>query len=251
MKPGDLVSLSLTAFFLFLLLTSGFFDKLWQAALAAGMFTAMLIMLVLKFKKRDGKRPYSVDKFCRQMALDGNDKTVRTLAQRFGAQIKDGYIMLYDCAVLPLFKFGDINQEDIAKAYRFCRDNDITVLHILGKGIDRNALILCRGLPLTINFVRPYKLMSFMQKNGLLPSLTASVSKSGKSAGLRAFLDTVFARRNAKYFLFTGVTLALMTFFIPFKTYYTVMASISLASALISLLLPQKVRLKSNKTPFA
>jgi hypothetical protein len=253
MKTIDIISLGAAAFFLSLLLCGAAFDKLWQAALSAVMLTAMLIILVLRFRKRDGKRPYSVDKFCRQMALDGNEKITGSLARRMGGNVTDGYIMFNGYAVLSLFKFSDINQEDAAKAYRFCRDNSISVLYLLGKGIDRNALILCNDIPLTtVCFVKPAKLMSFMQRNNLLPPLTikTSAKTSAGRTGLRALLDRVFDRRNAKYFLFTGVTLAVMTFIIPFKTYYTVTASVSLAAALISLLLPQNVRLKKTPNPF-
>ncbi|HRR90536.1 MAG TPA: hypothetical protein P5161_07150, partial [Eubacteriales bacterium] len=235
-KIFDFIALFIALFLVNLFWCGYAFDKFWLAAIVALALAALLAYLISKLITREDRRPYSVEKFARELALRGNGFVLELLAEATGFGISEGGDFLSvgsEKALFSVFKFTDVGLPDIASVYQKSAEHGITEAVVLGRSIERAALIFAESLPIRITFVRAARLFRFLKNKGLLPALTTA-PKHGKIP-LKMLLNIVFARRNVKFFLFTAVMLGFLSYFTPLKIYYIVMSSISVALALLSL----------------
>ena len=84
-----------------------------------------------------------------------------------------------------------------------------------------------------VDIIQSKTFINALKKTDLLPTLPTNVKKKPK---LNAIIKRAFDRKNAKYFLFSGLTMAFLVLFTPLTLYYLIFCTISLTCAILCLL---------------
>lgn len=145
----------------------------------------------------------------------------------------DNRILIY-----PIFKTVAVNTEELLKVWRTAKKNNAQTLWILAKERYRNIISLSNCLDGNFVFFSAKKIHRFLINHNALPEKNFSLKKTkNRTAFSFIMLSELFIKRRAKYFIFSGLTLALLSFFVPLTLYYLVMSTIMFAMSIACFIL--------------
>lgn len=232
-KTLDYISLTIILLILSFVVGALIFDSLWLS-LAVACSLSFAVVAFLKFASR-GKYRYNPQLLATEFCIQGNEYVVKLLASALkNAEIENSsnYILLENCLIFSLFKFGMISSQDVANMAKIARNHGITKVFALGYGIERKAFQVANYCRINLKLVKINAIYRFLDKHGALPDLSHKKQKFS----LHTLFETIFSRANLKYYLFSGAVLIATSFITPLRTYYVVCGSISLLLALFCLI---------------
>lgn len=236
-KAVDSAAVKLILFTLLLIWFDYILDNFWGALAVAALSTLVLIIIIQKIIEKNNWKHYPKNKLYTQLALLGNSYTLGLYADaekiNFDGDgnycVNDG--ALYFCA----FRFSVLTYDDVAASYRISLNEKTSRTIIICNKVSREVMIFAATLYDDYTFITAadlYKLLK--EKEALPPFIQYKKQKKKNSITFSGIIDTVFSPFNTRYYLFTGIILALMSFITPLKTYYIISASVALLFALIA-----------------
>ena len=224
-----------------------FFRAIRSVALSAvcALLVLVAVILFLSFlRPRSPKNLLSKRNFIRYVLLKGNGelKTLveNALPQTFTAESAGDHTLLRAEPTVLLYyayKFGSLSEEDVAKSYRLAQKFGAEEIYALTNHLDRKALAVAEYIPQKFNVVNVSTIYKYLLKKGFLPKKDALPKKSGKAF---RFMKTLFKSDNVKYYVWAGLTTALLALFTPITTYYIAFSFINLALAVITMVLSER-----------
>ena len=239
-KIGLAFLTALLSFWLFFRLT----DSIALGALCALLFVATLALFLRLLHPRTPKNLLSKRNFIRYVLLNGNATLKRTVEASFGKEFHcedaEGHTILIDeqrRLIYYTYKFGSLSEEDVAKSYRLAEKYRCEAIYALTNHLDRKAIAVAEYIPQRFTVIGASALYKYLLKKKLLPPKEAMERKKGKRFTL---LKTALNARNAKYFVWAGLSTSLLALFTPITTYYIVFSFINLLVAIACVLFSEK-----------
>lgn len=243
-KTFDKVGVSLIAAMLFFLL----FMRVTHS-IAMGVICALLSVIVLAsffalLRPRAPKHLLSKKNFVRYILLKGTGElkslVEKSFEEKYPVKDADGHTLL--CGKSPAllyyaYKFGSLSEEDVAKSYRLAEKHGCPAIYALTNHLDRKAIAVTEYIPQKFTVISATTLYKYLLKKSLIPPKEALEKKSGK---VSKFLKTALNAGNTKYYIWAGLSTALLALFTPITTYYILFAFVNLALAVACLLFSEK-----------
>ena len=240
-KAGASLLLLLLSFLLFFRLTR----SLITSAIAALLLLVTIGLFLRLLHPRSPKALLSKRNFIRYILLNGTSALKKTvvgaLSERYRLEDVGEHTLLI-CGeerilVYYAYKFGSLSEEDVAKSYRIATANSCGAIYALTNHLDRKALAVAEYIPQKLTVINATTLYKFLLKKGLIPKKEALPRKSGKAIG---FFKTALKAENAKFYVWAGLTTALLALFTPITTYYIVFSFLNLALAVATIALSER-----------
>ena len=244
MNKLDKIVLNTSAFAIILLWINYIVDEL-----ASAVFVSFLIFLLLRVlfihlinRYRD-KKNITVWEMSQSFAIMGAESVcahlIKVIPEIYRPYIENNCI-LYEkngakTLIAPLFKFGNVSNDEIAKIWRYAQTKEIDKIYLLARAHQRSGVQLANCLKGDIEFVQPRSLHKFLIKHNALPQKNFKYKKSKRKIDFKDALSNILIRKRAKYFLFSGIFLAVFSYFSPLIIYYLIMATISLSMSVACL----------------
>lgn len=137
--------------------------------------------------------------------------------------------------VAVLYRFLNLTQEDIATAYRTASENGADEIIMLTRKFERKTITLTALLPLPFKFPSKYEVYYALKKHNSLPKKPPKPNKTKIKWDKRELISNIFSPKRTGYYLLSAITLSALSFLTPLKTYYLIMASLSLVLSGITL----------------
>ena len=160
--------------------------------------------------------------------------------------------------LLPVYKFSPIGYDDVAKALREATTMSSEKILILGKKPSKEVLLFSKKFSIFIDFIPTKKVSQFLYRQNKLPKRIFPISERNEKFTFKSFFEKIkekkmsemlntwktsflailseaFARRRVKYYLWTSLSLAVVSLFVPWKIYYVTFSAIALTMAIICL----------------
>ena len=239
LKTIDTIAITIISLLLIFTWTYFIVDNIWWT-IAISLVSYVLIWSIFKIVKMKKKDNYTPKKLANHFALMGQSYVAKLLMDNLDFSNKqlvdDKYIQVDDEIIYPMFKFGNINYENIASLYRLAKENDVKKIYLLSSGIEKNALVLAGGLDVSIEYVSEDVVFNYLKKKNSLPDIVESKEKPINKLGLKALLKGITSRANTKYYVLCGVLFAFISFISPNKIYYIVLSTIVFILAILTFL---------------
>ena len=213
--------------------------------LATSFFVIVLVSgLLLHAKNRyQDKQTISISEMQTIFAIWGARKTicrlVSTLPQDYDVKV-DGLNILIRSPIKRMYyigyKFNPPNADDIAKARLVALKYNFDKVYILSKRPKREVFLMMNLLDIDCEYIENRVVHKYLKLHNALPEKLASKKRKMPKVKISEVAANVFVKSRAKYFAFSGILLALMSFFTPLTLYYLILSSISLAAAVVCLL---------------
>lgn len=240
MKKTDFILLSLGGVLILTLWLTYLTKRVWLAIiLAVAIWGCAAVSITHFVGRRKKKREMPLSEMEETLALLSNERICEKALSLFpsacNAEIKGDYLIYTDAgitkALFPIFKFGAISGDDIAKVNRTSQAVGAKSVTIAGKLPSRPVLLLAAKLKTPITFIGTSEVRRILIKHNLMPKSARSKPKKSsfkewKERGKRSF-SNIFVRRRARLFLLSGCSLAFVSIFSPLKIYYVAMATLS------------------------
>ena len=239
-KVGVSLIVALLSFLLFRRLTDSLLLGVISSLLLVGTIGAFLAFV----RPRAPKRFLSKRNFVRYVLLNGSDVLREIVENSFGEGTKidriDGHTVLTGeekVLIYYAYKFGSLSEEDVAKSYRLAQKEGCAAIYALTAHLDRKAIAVSEYVPQVFTVIGANTLYKYLLKRGLVPPKEALEKKKGKAIKL---FRTALNAANTKYYVWAGLSTALLALFMPITTYYIVFAFLNLALAVASLALSER-----------
>jgi|GEM_PF-893192 len=226
------------------------FCLVWSVYLADSIVAAVFISLLVTIlilsvglhllNRREDKSRISVSEMENLLALYGQEYQInllkRAIPDYFKPEtIENGVIFTRNCKKAGAFinyKYSSLGLEDLARIYRTAKKHEVEKIYVLARPSPRNVLVLAASLDAEFVFVASRQFHKYLYKQNLLMDKPRKKKKpKPQRPKFREVLSEIFQRKRAKYFFFCALTLGLYLIFTPYKVYYLVMVSLSLALA--------------------
>ncbi|MGI6213779.1 MAG: hypothetical protein ACOYIQ_04455 [Christensenellales bacterium] len=210
--------------------------------LAASFFVIVLacgIMLHAKNRYED-KQTITLPEMQTIFAIWGAQKTicrlVSTLPQDYRVKTEGNNILIFAPVkkmYMVGYKFTPVNAEDIAKARRVAIKYNFDKVYFLSKRPKREVFLFLNSLDVAFEYIENRAVHKYLRLHNALPEKPVKIKRKTQRIKFSDIAQSVFERRRAKYFAFSGATLAVMSFFTPLTLYYLILSSVSLAAACV------------------
>ena len=168
------------------------------------------------------------------MGAEQSDLIIKTIPGAYGAKkCENGFTITKNVKTFVAcnYKFSPTGFDDVAKFYRIAKKEKAFLIIVLGRMPKREVMVLASSLDISFRFVKSKKLHKFLlTRNALMPK--RKKVKSRVKPRLSSSLNVIFARNRAKYFAFSGLSLALFSFLGIMRIYYLITCGVCLALAL-------------------
>ena len=219
--------------------------SVWIAIVAAALTFLTAVIFLSLLRPRAPKDVLSKRNFIRYVLLWGNGvlrQAVHTaLADKCDATEVGDHTLLTRgeerILVYYAYKFGSLSEDDVAKSFRLAEKHGCESIYALTNHLDRKAMAVAEYVKQRFSVINASTLYKFLLKKGLIPKKEALRRKSGKASDL---LKTFLKAENAKYYVWAGLTTALLALFTPITTYYLVFSFVNLALATAAILLSER-----------
>ncbi len=125
--------------------------------------------------------------------------------------------------VAVLYRYFNLTQEDIASAYREAQKEEVDKIIILTRKWERKTLTLTAVLPIPFYFPDKFTVYKALKKHNALPKKPPLPKKKERQKiSIKEQFTAIFTEKRAKYFLFSALTLIIMSFLTPLKNYYLI-----------------------------
>lgn len=213
--------------------------------LATSFFVIVLSSgLLLHAKNRyQDKQTTTISEMQTIFAIWGAKKTicrlVSTLPQDYNVKI-DGLNILIRSPIKRMYyigyKFNPPNADDIAKARQVALKYNYEKIYILSRRPKREVFLMMNSLDIDCQYIENRVVHKYLRLHNALPEKLDTKKRKMPKVKFAEIAGNVFVRSRAKYFAFSGLILALMSFFTPLTLYYLILSSISLAATIVCLL---------------
>jgi hypothetical protein len=243
-KVLDKIIFSFAALFLIfcwvLYLTRNYIISLAVTAAAFG-----LGFIVLKFLlgRRKSLKTIKHSDMCNSFAVMGKDEVAahfyNTLPEKLQVKLEPPFFVakIYenDTLIMVNYKFSGTTADEVAKAYRKCKQENLKKVMILARPTERKIMLIAANLDLAIDFPDPRAVKKYLlNKNALPEKLVSHERKKRVPVNYKEVLRAAFDRRRIKFYIFTALILFAMSFITPLRLYYMIMATIPLLLAGVS-----------------
>ena len=244
-KAFDKVGISLIAALLSFLIFFQVTQSIILGAICAILSIAILSLILALFRPRTPKNVLTKRSFIRYVLLNGVTVLKTIVENSFSGQypittIGDHTIIEKEhklVLIYYVYKFGSLSEEDVAKSYRLALANAIDEIYVITNHLDRKALAIAEYIPQNLTIINASTLYKYLLKKKLIPQKSAFKKKSGK--GL-VFLKSALKSDNIKYYVWAGLSTALLALLTPITTYYIVFSFVNLGLAIASMLLSER-----------
>ena len=243
-KTFDKIGISLIAAILSFLLFYRLTDSLLAGAICAVLALSFFTLLLRLLRPRAPKDRLSKKNFVRYILLKGNGRLKTLVEMSFDEKqmIADaeGNTLLRgeeNTLIYYAYKFGSLSEEDVAKSYRLAEKHDCRAIYALTNHLDRKAIAVTEYIPQRFTVIGAATLYKYLLKKGLIPPKERMERKGGKVSN---FFKTALNGSNAKYYIWAGLSTALLALFTPITTYYILFSFLNLALATGCLLVSEK-----------
>lgn len=145
--------------------------------------------------------------------------------------------------VATLYRFLNLTQEDIASAYREGVKEKVSEIIILTRARERKTLTLTALLPIRFTFPDKYTVHRALKKHNALPPKPERPQKVKIKVDKNHLFSTIFNPKRAKLYMFSAISLALLSFITPLKNYYLIASLVPFTLGVISYLFRHKTKL--------
>ncbi|MFA5449777.1 MAG: hypothetical protein WC292_05010, partial [Clostridia bacterium] len=189
--------------------------------LAALVFLlARMVRAFLLSRKKSWKNLSSTE-MCAALALMGRDKSAEyfynTLPENMRLELCPPFFVINKNSgkvlVFSNYKFADTTEEDIALLYRKCVELSIDNALILSRRTDRRVMVLAARLNINCKFIEKRLVRKFLLDRSAMPDGIISNKKIRIPINFKELFIAALDKRRIKYYIFTGVTLFIMSFF--------------------------------------
>lgn len=243
-KTFDKIGISLIAAILSFLLFYRLTDSILAGAISAALALSFFTLLFRAIRPRAPKDRLSKKNFIRHILLRGNRRLKELVEKSFDGRFEieeaDGNTLLRgeeNTLIYYAYKFGSLSEEDVAKSYRLADKHRCEAIYALTNHLDRKAIAVTEYIPQKFTVIGASSLYKYLLKKGLIPPKEAMGRKSGKVSNI---FKTALNGKNAKYYIWAGLSTALLALFTPITAYYIVFSFLNLALAAGCLLLSEK-----------
>lgn len=249
-KTFDLIAINTIIMLLTFIWTYYIVKNIWYA-IAISIAIYLLVWSVIKILKKKKKTTYNSQKLAKHFAILGSDYSLNFIFDNINSAdkeiINNKYILLKNSLeiIYPMYKFGNIGYENIAQIYRLAKENNYKKVYLLYSNIDRNAMVLANALNIKFEFVNIDYIFNYLKKSNKLPDLVEFSEKPFTKLSIKMLANIIISRKNTKYYVFTGVLFALISFITPLQSYYVTVSTISFVLAIITML-PIKFNMQTN-----
>lgn len=205
----------------------------WIVALIFSVaFTAAAVITVWYVKSKKNK-PYTYDRLAIEFAMRGNEYVINTIKNALKSdsfECGSNYILLENAVFITAYRFNLLSVNDICSACATANKLERKTVFLLAKGIDRRAYQIVQMQSVKLKIIKMKAVFNFLYRHGALPDLKPVKNKPS----LKALVEIIFNRANAKSYIFSGVVLIGVAFLTPLKIYYLTLGSVSLLLALLT-----------------
>lgn len=219
-------------------------------SLAASLLIAFLIWLTLNrvtvhlLSRRKIKSKISVSKMEDLLALKGISGQI---ALFFAAMPPCFNPTPFDCGleitlncekilVFPNYKFSACSMEEIAKFYRIAKEKNVLTVWVLSRLNARSLLVFANGLDVSFVFQPSAVVRKYLFNRNMLPEAPKKPERVKKKINFKELFFGMFARKRAKYFFLSGLSLFILCIFTPMRIYYLSVCAVCLVLGVICLL---------------
>ena len=217
--------------------------KNWVGAIVIGILVAITVtILSIHISNRtNNKKNITMGEMENELALMGNKQSeylLSALPPAYKPTLCDNGISIeknnQKIYLATNYKFSPTSSDDVAKFYRFAKNNDICKVVVMGKTPSRQTLLLASSLSVIFYFYPSKKLHAFLiSQNAIMPRKKTTITKH--KTKILPQLNVIFDKKRARYFALSGISLALFSIFSPIRIYYLVICAICLVCAVICL----------------
>ncbi len=218
--------------------------------LAAAILIAFLIWITLNrvavhlFTRRKHKSKLTVSKIENLLALSGISGQVKLFAEAtppcFNPTPFDcGLEITLNCEkilIFPNYKFSACSMEEIAKFYRIAKEKSVKTVWILSRLNARSLLVFANGLDVDFVFQPSAAVRKYLNNRNMLPKEPKKPQKVKQKINFKELFLGVFARKRAKYFFVSGLSLLVFGILTPFRIYYLTVCAVCLILGVVCLL---------------
>lgn len=163
----------------------------------------------------------------------------KTLSTKDKCENKNSYIIInkYDTkkAIIPINKFEKINCDDILKAIKATRNDNLDEILILCNDIEKECISFAKKFNLKISFSNKYETYKNIYKEyNSFPEERLALKKIKKNT-LKEFISYAFSYDKAKGYGLTALILLISSIFVTFNLYYSIMVTVLVLFTFISL----------------
>lgn len=216
---------------------------LWSAYITQNLILGILISLTLtltlsvliKPKERFEPSHYVV-KLTTLPLSTLNALLLKVLNPSIGARLDDkGFVSTPDYTlILPLLKHSAITADELYKKSQSCVRSGYAKLVLIVNEYDANGYEkLSPYLPCKTEIVSSSVLVEALKKTDLLPSIPTTKRTKPRLSALK---NNLLARKCAKYYLLSGLTMSFLAFFTPLTLYYLVFCTVTFTLGILCLL---------------
>ncbi|MCL2631050.1 MAG: hypothetical protein FWD49_05980 [Firmicutes bacterium] len=206
-------------------------------------YTAVSILFALLVSRKKRFSGISPQEMANSLALLGHNETAKifynTLPDSLKVKLEPPFFVSLEhgkeTLTMANYKFSGTTADEVARAYRKCKDENLENIKILSRGTEKRVLLIASNLDINITFPDLRTIKRYLHcKNALPEKLVSHGKKKRVRPDFKALAETALSRGRIKYYILTGTMLFLMSFLTPLKLYYMIMATIPLALAGIS-----------------
>ena len=225
-----------------------FIDNLWISLVVTIIFTLLIDIILNFFKNKKQKKKNihqeeetKIQQYINTFIFSEDSFSVNFFYElakiKHQAQKKNKYIEIINSnkkiILFPYFMYRDFNTDDLVLVYSKTKSETPTRLIICTNTVDNNAIKLAQKLPLEIYILDASQVYEKLLKEyNHYPCLTKL--KSETKLGFKDLISYALNKKRTKGYFIASVILLLSSFFVPYKIYYIVMATLLLVLSLVS-----------------
>lgn len=243
-KTLDTIGVALIAALLSFLLWLRVMQSVAAAAIASALTCGIIVLAIRLIRPHEPKDRIGKRNFIRYVLLNGNAALKRAVESSFEGECEiedaEGHTVLLKeerTLVYYTYKFGSLSEEDVAKSYRLAEKTGCNAIYALTNHLDRKAIAVTEYIPQRFTVIGAAAIYKYLSKKGLLPPKDSMARKKGKKLSA---MKAAMTAANAKYFVWAGLTTALLALFTPITTYYIVFSFLNLILAVLCLSFSEK-----------
>lgn len=204
-----------------------------------GLFLSLILTLTLSILVKPKNPKFIPDRYIVKLTTMSvsalNALLIKTINPSASAKIDEkGLISTPDhTLILPYLRHSCLTADDLFKRAQNTVSMGYSKLILIVNSYDAIGLQkISPYLPCKVETVSSKSFVESLKKTDLLPDLP---DDKRKKPAIISLIKSIFIRKNAKYYLFSGLTMGFLAFFTPLTLYYLIFCTLSLISCGICL----------------
>lgn len=224
---------------------------LWITYLTKNPITAIIVSILLCLvigilirprKKRTIVRADAyLPKLCAMTNKQISDMIIKVITKSINPKISPKGLISADnkTLILPMIKMRDITADEICKISESAKRLSYKKLILVVNSYDNVGFLKIKPyLSIDVDFLGIDKVLSALEKQNELPEIKNQKIKRQK---LLTMFHSATKRKNGKYFLLTGLSMAFLSIFTPLTLYYLIFSTFMLITSIFCFLKKKEV----------